>query len=118
MKYTKKTKQLAIWLLFTVLAFTVAIVWDRSTRNEVSATSQPAIAEKKAPSVHGKKIQDIQLGERVLGKNPQVNDGLDESILTEVPHVGYNLLKKKPDGTNSFILPTFDIFRLSSRLPS
>ena len=103
MKQRKKVKYLAIWFLLTILAFTSAIVWERSTRNVVSATSRPTIAKKKTPSVHGKKIQDIQLGERVLGKNPQANDGLDESILTEVPHVGYNLLMKKPDGTNSCI---------------
>ena len=103
MKQRKKVKYLAIWFLLTILAFTSAIVWERSTRNVVSATSRPTIAKKKTPSVHGKKIQDIQLGERVLGKNPQANDGLDESILTEVPHVGYNLLMKKPDGTNSSI---------------
>ena len=103
MKQSKKTKQLAIWFLLTLLAFTLAIVWDRSTRNEVSATSSPAVAEKTNPSVHGTKIQNIQLGERVVGKNPQENDGLDESILTEIPHVGYNLLFKKPDGTHSSI---------------
>ncbi|MDO4557175.1 MAG: polymorphic toxin-type HINT domain-containing protein [Lachnospiraceae bacterium] len=103
MKHSKKTKQLAIWFLLTVLAFTFAIIWDRSTQNEVSATSSLANAEKTNPSVHRAKIQDIQLGERVVGKNPQENDGLDESILTEIPHARYNLLFKKPDGTYSYI---------------